>query len=148
MNPERELFIIEIFRDNFTGFPEGKIIKSESPDFIIRRGPKSMIGIELVQLLPPPEHHYSYAGILKPRYSYEQLLMTIRLKENKRKNYSNPRFNELWLLIHFEYLEGSDSFNLNNQLEKWHFSNGFDRVFLFDLFNSKVYECCHAYQKD
>ena len=94
MNTDHELIIIKSFKEHYPEFPHGKVIKSESPDFIIQDGPKKKIGIELVQLLPPPEHHYSMAGILKPKYAYEQLMMTILLKENKRKSYpdhsSNP----------------------------------------------------------
>ncbi len=139
MNLKHEHIVIRLFKKNYPDFPEGQIIKSESPDFIIQNGPKKKIGIELVQLLPPPGHHYSMAGIMKPKYAYEQLLMTIMLKENKRRYYENPDFIELWLLIHFEYLDGPESFNLRNQTEKWSFPNGFDRVFVFDLFTGQAY---------
>ena len=134
MNTDQELIVIRSFKDNYPDFPYGKIIKSESPDFIIIDGPKNKIGIELVQLLPPPEHHYSMAGIMKPKYAYEQLMMTVILKEGKRKLYEKPHFQQLWLIIHFDYLDGTDGYNLSNHLEKWQFPNGFDRVFLFDLF--------------
>ncbi len=140
MNKEEESIVFRSFKEHYPEFPRGKIIESESPDFIIQNGPKSKIGIELVQVLPPPEHHYSMAGILKPKYAYEQLLMTTILKENKRKTYNNPLFQRIWLIIHFDYLD-SESFNLGNQLDKWHFPNGFDRIFLYDLFKAKVYEC-------
>ena len=142
MNKDHELIIVKSFRDNYKEFPKGRISESETPDFIIASGPKAKTGIELVQLLPPPEHHYAMAGILKPKYAYEQLLMTIILKENKRRSYSNPALMAIWLIIHFDYLDGADSFNLNNQIDKWHFSNGFDRVFLYDLFTNNIYECC------
>ena len=140
MNKEEEGIILRSFINHYPDFPKGKVIESESPDFIIQDGPKTKSGIELVQLLTPPEHHYSMAGILKPKYAYEQLMMTILLKEKKRKSYNNPLFQRIWLIIHFDYLD-SESFNLKNQLDKWHFTNGFDRVFLFDLFKSKVFEC-------
>lgn len=140
MNKDHELIIISTFRDHYPDFPKGKIINSESPDFIVQEGPKNKIGIELVQLLPPPEHHYSMVGILKPKYAYEQLMMTILLKENKRKSYMNTGIQELWLIVHMDYLDGAENFNLNNQIIKWNFPNGFKNLFLFDLFTSKVYQ--------
>ena len=68
MNKEEEGIILRSFINHYPDFPKGKVIESESPDFIIQDGPKTKIGIELVQLLTPPEHHYSMAGILKPKY--------------------------------------------------------------------------------
>jgi len=100
MKEEQEFIVIKSFRDHYPDFPRGKIIKSESPDFIVQNGPKNKIGIELVQLLPPPEHHYSMAGILKPKYAYEQLLMTTILKENKRES---PEVQEDSSLLPFYY---------------------------------------------
>jgi len=143
MNEEHEIIVMRSFRDNYPDFPKGRLIKSESPDFVLNKGPKSKIGIELVQLLPPPEHHYSMAGIMKPKYAYEQLLMTVMLKEKKRKNYNDSRLGQVWLIIHFDYLDDAESFNLHNQVGKWYFPNGFDRVFLFNLFVNKVYEFKH-----
>ena len=139
MQKDQEVLIIKSFREHYEEFPEGRIVSSESPDFIVKNGPRIKTGIELVQVLPPPEHHYSMAGILKPRFAYEQLMMTINLKEGKRKSYNNPEIRSMWLIIHMDYFDGPNSFNLNNQLDKWHFPNGFDRLFLFDLFTSKIY---------
>lgn len=140
MDKNQEIIVIKSFKDHYPDFPAGEIIKHESPDFIIQDGPKKKIGIELVQLLPPPEHHYSMAGIMKPKYAYEQLMMTILLKNKKRKLYNNPHFNKIWLLIHFDYLDGGDNFNLKNRIEKWSFTNSFDRVFIYNLFTCNTYE--------
>ncbi len=139
MNIEQELIVIESFKDHYPDFPKGKIIKSESPDFIIQNGPKNKIGIELVQLLPPPKHHYSMVGVLKPKYAYEQLMMTIFLKNHKRPLYNDPHFQSIWLVIHIDYMDGTDSFNLNNQIEKWSFPHDFDKVFLYDLFSQSTF---------
>ena len=51
MKEEQEFIVIKSFKDHYPDFPKGRIIKSESPDFIVRNGPKYKIGIELVQLI-------------------------------------------------------------------------------------------------
>jgi len=136
---DQEQIVINSFRDHYDSFPKGKIVKSESPDFIIQDGPKKKTGVELVQLLPPPEHHYSMVGILKPRYAYEQLMMTILLKNRKRHLYNHPYLQSIWLLIHIDYMDDKGSVNMENQIEKWTFPSDFDQVFLFDLFENKTY---------
>lgn len=39
--------LLEKFRELLADFPKGKVIKSESPDFIVSLNPKRNIGIEL-----------------------------------------------------------------------------------------------------
>ncbi len=136
---EHEKIILDIFKKHCQSFPPGKVHKSESPDFIIQDGPKKKTGIELVQLLPAADHHYSQAGILKPKFSFEQINMTLLLKEKKRLSYQHPTIQSLWLLIHFDYLDSSGSFNLKNHIDKWHFTFGFDQVWMIDLFENTLY---------
>ena len=47
---EKERLVVEQFRDTYTEFPKGKLVLSESPDFVIRTSPRYSIGIELVSL--------------------------------------------------------------------------------------------------
>ena len=55
MQPEKkqlEILLINYFRECFSDFPGGKIIPSESPDFIIRLKSNNHLGIELTRLNP------------------------------------------------------------------------------------------------
>ena len=44
----RERAHLQRFRDNFAGFPEGEVVSSESPDFLVKSQPR-WIGIELTE---------------------------------------------------------------------------------------------------
>lgn len=122
---EEEKLIIQYFRKNFPDFPKGRLIPSESPDFVLKLSPKKSIGIELTQLV---------AG--------EEILFEIQALINKKKEkvqlYQNIRFLELWLIIYADNAFGSVNFNLQNKLEKLNASGGFTRIYLFDLFSMKI----------
>lgn len=47
-----ELLLVNYFRDCFPAFPKGKLVPSESPDFVLRSKYGKKIGIELVRLHP------------------------------------------------------------------------------------------------
>lgn len=47
-----ELLLINYLRSSYSDFPKGKIVSSESPDFIVKSKPAKKIGIELVRLAP------------------------------------------------------------------------------------------------
>lgn len=47
-----ELLLINYLRSSYPDFPKGKIVSSESPDFIVKSKPAKKIGIELVRLAP------------------------------------------------------------------------------------------------
>ncbi len=47
-----EILLLQYFRECYPDFPKGKIIPSESPDFIIKLKNKNNIGIELTRLNP------------------------------------------------------------------------------------------------
>lgn len=58
-----EVLLMDYFRSIYPVFPKGKLIPSESPDFIIDMKPRNSVGIEITRLypsdqksiLPPPE---------------------------------------------------------------------------------------------
>lgn len=55
MNPDKkqlEILLINYFRKRFDDFPKGKIIPSESPDFIVSFKNRHKLGIELTRLNP------------------------------------------------------------------------------------------------
>ncbi len=49
---EIELLLITYFRRCYADFPKGKLVTSESPDFILREKHAQKLGIELVRLFP------------------------------------------------------------------------------------------------
>ena len=48
---DEEIMILELFRKSYPEFPKGKLVKSESPDFILQQNyPNQSIGIEVTRL--------------------------------------------------------------------------------------------------
>ncbi len=124
---EEEHLIIEYFRELWPDFPKGKLLQSESPDFILKVGPKKSIGIELTRLNPD-------AGSLK-----EKIEVTLMNKNGKLKLYQQKNMNVIWLIIHVDFINEQKSFNIKNKLDKWSFISDFNKVFLFDLFERKIF---------
>ncbi|MGC9470638.1 MAG: hypothetical protein ACP5D1_03735 [Bacteroidales bacterium] len=71
---QEEWIFLEAFRHMSQGFPSGRIIKSESPDFILRHSRRYAIGIEITRLtgsyathdyFQPGPHHEEEKGILQ-----------------------------------------------------------------------------------
>jgi len=140
-----EEYIIGLFRLEYPDFPKGKLLKTESPDFILKENPKTSIGIELTKLHGPSvkkeKSHYSpSSGYQPPEFSKENIEFTISAKDEKLPLYQQKKLNQIWLLITANLEESPVSFNLNNKLENWNFFSGFQKVFLFELKTRKVYE--------
>jgi hypothetical protein len=125
---DEERLIIEYFRKHYPYFPKGKLVKSESPDFILKITPKKTIGIELTRLDP-------FANSLK-----EKIEISLQKKAGKFSNYQQPKFNEIWLIIHADFVEESKSFNIQNKIDNWRFPSEYKRVFFFDLFEKRIYQ--------
>ena len=141
-----ELLILEQFRNEYKEFPKGKLEKSESPDFILKVSTKSAIGIELTKLHGPTvikyKTHYprKINGYTAPEFNLENLQITIAAKDEKLAYYQEKKLNQLWLLITADLDESPVNYNLGNKLQNWSFSSGFQRIFLLELKNQKVFE--------
>ena len=141
-----ELLIMEQFRNEYKEFPKGKLEKSESPDFILKVSPKNAIGIELTKLHGPTvikyKTHYprKINGYIAPEFNLENLQFTIGAKDEKLAYYQEKKLNQLWLLITADLDESPVNYNLGNKLQNWSFSSGFQRIFLLELKNQKVFE--------
>jgi hypothetical protein len=236
-----EQAILNYFRETYEEFPKGKLLKSESPDFILRVNRKKTIGIELTKLFKhrpdrdripqkrPRELykrivsearvlfgsksdvdlsvHISFpAGIQLPRaragdtaarivnairislidrdftrmfniqieppdapfpvssihilYNPEQrnsvwnyaeafdaqeleednVKKIISHKEDKLQIYQRRRFESYWLVVVIDALDRSSSFNIDNKIENWDIETSFDKIFLFEQFQRKIYE--------
>jgi len=128
---EEEVFILNYFRESFMDFPKGRLIKSESPDFILKVSPKKSIGIELTRL-------DNNSDSLK-----ERVEATLQNKSNKLKLYQRNKFNAIWLIIHTDFIEASKSYNIKNKMNNWKFNTKFEKVFLFDLFEKRIFQINH-----
>lgn len=141
-----ELLIMEQFRNEYKEFPKGKLEKSESPDFILKVSPKNAIGIELTKLHGPTvikyKTHYprKINGYTAPEFNLENLQFTIAAKDEKLAYYQEKKLNQLWLLITADLDESPVNYNLGNKLQNWSLSSGFQRIFLLELKNQKVFE--------
>lgn len=237
-----ERSILEYFSRVYDDFPGGKIMESESPDFIVSPGPKQRIGIEITRLaqakvqnekyfparinnhendilhearkiyyakensiplflsvafrnelladddnirkialdLVEDVHEYTKnldpgslfsfivndplasdyidfiegahfpgvdlstwinaGGYRIPAFNREYLVRKIHSKEKKLPLYRKSNLNFIWLILVTDSLHRVASFNIHNQLEAWHVNSEFDRVFLFPVIESKVYE--------
>ncbi len=141
-----EEYIIELFRNEYPDFPDGKLAKTESPDFILKESPKKAIGIELTKLHGPAvrkeNSHFSdkVNGYHPPELTKENIEFTIHAKDEKLPIYKQKKLNQIWLLITVDLKLSSVSFNLSNKLKVWSFPSGFHRVFLFELNARRVFE--------
>lgn len=141
-----EEYIIELFRNEYSDFPKGKLLKTESPDFILKESPHTTIGIELTKLHGPviakENTHFSSKinGYRSPEFTRENIEFTINAKDEKLPIYQRKMLNQIWLLITADLNESPVSFNLINKLENWNFFSGFHKIFLFELKSRKVFE--------
>jgi hypothetical protein len=123
---DEEILIMHYFREHYKNFPKGKLEKSESPDFILRINPKKSFGIELTRL--PAMNNF-----------VDALYEILEKKEQKLSLYLGQGFLEIWLIIYTDDLQKYSRFNPNNKISNLNFQSSFDKVFLFDLFENKVY---------
>ena len=125
------------FRKLFSGFPQGKLIKSESPDFILKTGPKKSIGIEITSVVQENEipsglipDNQSLTKSFSPDLFRKSVEEIIQVKEVKRKIYQRKRLDQIWLVISVSTKVRETSYNLNNYIERWNFDSRFNKVFL------------------
>jgi len=237
---EIELLLITYFRQCYVDFPKGKLVASESPDFIVREKHARNLGIELVRLFPSssseslinntsselrnevientkelfegssgmnlfvkflfsekknilPERVLSLSVFLTNMIrktvaatseksfffhrfiekemsgEVEEMLVVhhpemseslweeanslgisenviddinamIAKKDEKLFLYKKQQLDEYWLLITSDRLRNTHNSNVANRIFKADFQSGFDRVLLFDLIKSKVFE--------
>jgi hypothetical protein len=124
----------------YPGFPEGRILASESPDFLVFTNRKRKTGIELTRLTRDPGTSYSGEGHFHPDFSLESMQQLIRHKEAKLKLYQKKGVEGVWLVILVESFSHSPAFNIRNHLDKWRLETSFSAVLVFDLSLQTVYE--------
>jgi len=137
----REQIILARFKNHFPEFPKGIITKSESPDFIVKTGKKHTIGIELTSILKH-RHETDVGGnhLETPELVPEIIEKTIQIKENKLVRYRQKKLDEIWLIIEVQNIMNNTSFNISNKLNNWNFISEFNKIYLFESVNKKVFE--------
>jgi len=139
-NQSREWFVLQSFRGFSDDFPDGRILKSESPDFIVRSGRKKAIGIELTSILEKVDNEHATGIVLEtPELVPEVIEKCIRQKEEKLAGYLRKKLNGIWLIIEVRNLNQNTSFNISNKLELWEFNSAFERVFLFETTGNRIF---------
>jgi len=136
-----ERIILDYFRQCYDGFPDGRIIGSESPDFIVETSRKNSVGIELTKLHDPGQTH---PGFDKNSYDVrtldkELIEGVIRTKEEKLALYNKQMNDMYWLIIFIDQFDGPESFNIKNKIGKWEISSNFNMVFLFEMFSPEIF---------
>ena len=130
----QERAILDQFRKHYPDFPKGKIIPSESPDFILKTSPKRSIGIELSSL-PSLSYHIQNKADLQRLIQDIQVI--ISKKDGKIKLYRNKLANEYWLILHVDSIQNG-KFNLKDLLERIERDDRFKKLILYDLFEGRV----------
>lgn len=134
---DEERLIMDYFRKNYPDFPKGKLEKSESPDFILRQNHHAAIGIEITRL-----HE---AGRIKNNPGFpvagltpENVMATVKNKEDKLSLYRKKNISVFWLIVTTDYIVKEGSVGMED-VQKWKIKSDFHRIFLFDLFEKKVF---------
>jgi len=121
LKKESEKIILEKFRKIYADFPKGRLVVSESPDFIFRTRPRYAIGIELVGLSLPG---YTETGII------HELSICIAAKNDKLPLYRRKSLDRYWLLIYTRY-QGQVPENKVQSIQEFPPDMLFDKVFIF-----------------
>lgn len=133
--------VLQIFRNLIADFPKGKVLQTESPDFLVRLNRKKVIGIELTEL--HGQTFYDNLGYYhNPELLYQNIEHTISAKEEKIYLYQKSKPVELWLLIHLRSFQNQLNFRYRNKLTNWVFRSSFDRIFLLEETKRELHEIC------
>ncbi|WP_299582497.1 hypothetical protein [uncultured Sunxiuqinia sp.] len=136
---EHENQVLQIFRNLISDFPKGKVVQTESPDFLIRLNRRKVIGIELTEL--HGQTFFDNQGYYnEPELLLQNIAHTISAKEEKIYLYQKVKPVELWLLIHLRSFQNQLSFHYRNKLSNWDFNSSFDRIFLLEETKRELHE--------
>lgn len=79
---EHESQIFQLFKNLIDDFPNGKVVQTESPDFLVRLNRRKVIGIELTEL-HGQEFYDNLGHFNHPELLFQNLKNTIVAKEEK-----------------------------------------------------------------
>ncbi len=136
---EQEWIIMRYFKEYCHGFPKGKLVKGESPDFQLWISPKRFVGMELTQV-----HQYSSEGSAQCVLTYDsairQIFESIKLKEEKIDLYRSDNPYKLWLIIFADYSEPHALNKVSKEYGANRIDSSYDKVYFFDLDTHQIIE--------
>lgn len=135
---DEERLIMDYFRKNYPDFPKGILEKSESPDFVLRQNHHYSIGIEITRLheASMPKNN---PGFPVAELTLENIEASVKNKEEKLALYRKKKISYFWLIITTDYIRNPEPVNNSDFITRWEINSGFHKVFLFDLFEKKIY---------
>lgn len=83
-----EVLLMEYFRQTYPEFPKGRLVPSESPDFILRLKNRTSMGIEITRLYPSDQKFI----ILPPEDAFIEMKFIDQVKEQISAYYNQPIF--------------------------------------------------------
>jgi len=89
-----EIMLIDYFRRCYPEFPKGRVIPSESPDFLVKMKSKNQLGIELTRLNPVNAEPPTGQDLAESRFREE-------LIENAREIFERTSENKLFVKFRF-----------------------------------------------
>jgi hypothetical protein len=135
---DEEILILELFRKCYSDFPKGKLVKSESPDFILKINSRKSIGIEITRLhdgsIPKNNPGFPVADLTK-----RNIESTISNKEEKLSLYQKKKISECWLIIATDYIQLPKGGKISKLLSEWEFNSRYHKIFLMNLFDSEFF---------
>ena len=130
-----EWLVMNYFIEKYEGFPAGKLVKHESPDFLLKVNRHNTIGIELTQL-----GVHSTIGRETTDVLTEALQHTLEKKQQKIPLYNKLWLIEKWLIVYTDKLALPVGAKMEKLFGRLTVSSGFNRTYLFDLFTGKIFE--------
>jgi hypothetical protein len=134
---EQEWIVMRYFTECCPGFPKGKLVKGESPDFQLWISTKRFIGIELTQV-----HQFNsdnpLQGFLDHKTAVDQVIKSIRAKEEKALLYRSDNPYQLWLIIYADYSEPDSMQDVKKEYGVNRIVTAFNKIYLFDLDTHQV----------
>ncbi|MBU1011226.1 MAG: hypothetical protein KKD74_13905 [Bacteroidetes bacterium] len=129
----------------FPDLPKGKITQSESPDFVIKTGKKSVIGIELTRLFAEEPGIIAISHAKRHRLTVSAVQKVIEHKQEKIRLYQKRKPGQLWLVVILENAQGTAVWTIPRNVNKWPIhKGGFDKVFLLDLHGNRCFSLAEA----
>ncbi len=139
---EVERAYFDQFRQLYNEIPHGKIIQSESPDFIIRSR-HFMLGVEITRIYQEniiEVYSETIPSIISKAVFLSALHPILEKKESKRLRYQTKRMNSNWLVIVFVRESANQPYNFLKELDNTSVESGFEKVFLLDVYANQLIE--------
>ncbi|MDZ7741140.1 MAG: hypothetical protein U5Q03_05155 [Bacteroidota bacterium] len=135
---------------SFLGLYLNKLLEKQSlkNSWVLKAGDKLPAFLDTIAIAYHPDFRESSWSPAKNFLLYELnreiIEHSLLLKEEKLAHYRSRDFDQYWLVLSTLHFKSSKNFHKANKLDKWKFSSSFNRIFLYELLNNKVYELNHS----